>query len=120
MIGAAAIPLIKERLPIINRRSAEYQGAPPISWSFLKTSAFYAFLLGGAVFSLGVTLPGIYLPSYAVDLGYSKKSGSALVTIMNGKLERCLRFKRGAQAERKFVLNDSLIYLRQAVHRHAK
>lgn len=37
------------------------------------------------MFSLGVTLPGIYMPSYAVDLGYSKTMGSALVTIMNGE-----------------------------------
>jgi hypothetical protein len=89
VIGGLAIPFIKERLPVVSHRSAEYQTAPPVSWEFLRKSAFYAFLVGGAVFSLGVTLPGIYMPSYAVDLGLSKTVGSALVTVMNGELVVC-------------------------------
>lgn len=117
-MGASAIPFIKERVPIVQRRSAEYERAAPVSWSFLRKSAFYAFLLGGFVFSLGVTLPGIYIPSYAVDLGLSKTMASALVTIMNGKDEEGnLNVDTLVNG---LIWSLSFVYLRQAWHRHAQ
>lgn len=79
-----SIPFIKERLPVISRKAGQSQPSVPISWDFLHKSAFYAFLIGGAVFALGITLPSIYIPSYAVDIGLSKTVGSTLVTVMNG------------------------------------
>lgn len=98
MIGAACIPFIINRVPILDS-SRSAKNVRPLDRAFLRRSAFYAFTSAIFFSSLGNFMPSLYLPSssipphhldhllthhpaFAADLGLANQ-GTLIISILN-------------------------------------
>ena len=68
---------LKPRIPL----SASHTQRP-LSWIFLKRSAFWMLQIGNVVQAFGYLLPTTYLASYANDLGLPSISGAILIAVV--------------------------------------
>lgn len=73
-----AMYFLKPRLP--SSMNVHYR-RPRLS--FITSPLFLTYLIGSIVLSLGYFLPGIYLPSYARDLGFSNIVATTTVALVN-------------------------------------
>ncbi|KAI0046480.1 MFS general substrate transporter [Auriscalpium vulgare] len=81
ILGGLAILGVKPRLPIPPASSR--QTAPPLDFSFLKSPVFISVAITVFMQGLAYFPVSIYIPTYAVALGYSRLSGTLALTIFN-------------------------------------
>lgn len=72
---------VKPRLP--RRRLSSLDGSDK-GGSIWTSPAFWMLFLGNTAQGLGNFMPGIYLPSYATDIGLSDTTASLIVSLVNG------------------------------------
>ena len=79
ILAGPTLFFVKSRVPIPRTRSFPRQ----LSFSFLKTSIFWALQSGNILEGLGFFMPSIWLPTYARFLGLSSLEGTATVMLFN-------------------------------------
>ncbi|PQE17528.1 Major facilitator superfamily transporter protein [Rutstroemia sp. NJR-2017a BBW] len=72
------LPLFKGRLP-----ASHSSALARTDWSFLKKPLFWLYAISTTAQSLGFYLPSLYLPSYALSVGLSFRTGAMLVALMS-------------------------------------
>lgn len=78
--------LMKPRLPVsatTRHPDAVHRPMEWIDWSFLKSRSFHVFAFANFFQGLGYFLPGIYLPSYALDLSLPPVKSTIVLSIFN-------------------------------------
>ena len=78
LLSAPLIYFLRPRLPISPVAQPQRYGL-----GFLKTAAFWLFLMGVIIESLGYFIPSLYLPSFARSLGHGPSIGTLLVALVN-------------------------------------
>jgi MFS family permease len=78
LLSAPLIYFLRPRLPISPVAQPQRYGL-----GFLKTPAFWFFLMGLVIESLGYFIPSLYLPTYARSLGLGPSIGTLLVALVN-------------------------------------
>ncbi|KAF4628960.1 hypothetical protein G7Y89_g9186 [Cudoniella acicularis] len=79
LLCSPLIYFVKARLPVPSPPPPRQ----PISYSFFKTRTFIFLQLSNVLESLGFFMPSIYLPSYALSLGFSSTSSTLLLSLLN-------------------------------------
>jgi len=72
---------VKPRLPVT--LSSTESSRRRFDYRFVLSPAFIALQAGNILQSLGYFIPGIYLPSYAQNLGMNQASSTATVALLN-------------------------------------
>ncbi|KAI0048508.1 MFS general substrate transporter [Auriscalpium vulgare] len=80
-LGGLAILGVKPRLPIppASRRTR----APPLDFSFIKSPVFISVGITVFLQALAYFPVSLYIPTYAVSLGYSRLHGTLALTVFN-------------------------------------
>jgi MFS family permease len=78
ILSGPLIYFLRPRLPISPVSQPQRYGL-----EFLKTSAFWFFIVGTIIESLGYFIPSLYLPTYARSLGLNPSIGTLLIAVVN-------------------------------------
>ena len=78
LLSTPLVYFLRPRLPISPVTQPRRYGL-----RFLKTSAFWLFIIGLVIESLGYFIPSLYLPLYARSLGFGSSIGTLLVSLVN-------------------------------------
>lgn len=83
LLAFVSIYFIKERVPIPRYSRTAVRRRNKIPLNFIRSAAFWAFASTVALTSFSAFLPAIYVPTYAVDIGLSKETGTLMLVVMN-------------------------------------
>jgi predicted MFS family arabinose efflux permease len=78
VLASCCISFIRPRLPITSASSFR-----PVDLSFAKHSQFWVFQTGNILQSLGVFLPTLYIPSFALAIGLPSFAGPLALALFN-------------------------------------
>jgi MFS family permease len=71
------LPLLRGRLP-----PSEQTAIAKTNWSFLKKPLFWIYCSSALLQGFGISLPALYLPSYATALGLQSTQGALLLALL--------------------------------------
>ena len=116
VLSSIALFFIRERIPVVRASSmAERPRRRKIPLDFLRRSPFYAFAATVSATSLGVFLPGIYLPTYGLDIGLSQSTGTILLVVMNSKSRQAVNASILMAAAQSQASAASLLWASQVI-----
>ncbi|TEY50410.1 hypothetical protein BOTCAL_0277g00080 [Botryotinia calthae] len=93
------LPLLKGRLPPSERSSLART-----NWGFLKEKLFYIYGSATLIYGMGFFYPGVYLPSFATNIGLSGTQGAAILEVMS-VAQVAGQFACGYLSDKNFSVN---------------
>ncbi|KAF7918149.1 uncharacterized protein EAE97_011920 [Botrytis byssoidea] len=93
------LPLLKGRLP-----PSERSRLARTNWGFLKNKLFYIYGSATLIYGMGFFYPGVYLPSFATNIGLSGTQGAAILAVMS-VAQVAGQFACGYLSDKNFSVN---------------